>query len=241
MLTEKKTPYVTGREIVDEIKEGMKECKLSAKEPYTFEFHLYFDKAKDARAAERDVQELNLTTEVMKLSRSHACVGRASMKVDFKKFASWGEACISIAKAHHGKFDGWQMGPPDGAVLDGLDEDGDIDIAQLLEAGGLVIGSQTVENPCKHEVTITIPGEIEPIDRGELYEDPLAEALKKHKKLGMVLGGQSEIEASKKGLKIKAATIRFGTNKPDELIVFLNDWIKQKKFPKKTTIVRTVD
>lgn len=243
MVTERKAKYKTGKEIVAEIKEGFKECGRSPKEEYTFEFHLYFKSSKQARKAESELQKVGLKTEVASAGKQSVCIGFTSMVADYKKFEKWGQSCFELAKQLGGDFDGWQMGPPESeeSVLDPnlFDADGNIDFSKLLGVGGLVIGSQAQENPCKHEVLITIPGSIEPIDRGELYELPLIAALKKQKKLGVVLGGQSELEPKPKGgVKITAATIRLGTNQPAELVKFLDAWIKKHKFPKKTAIAR---
>lgn len=241
MVTERKAKYKTGKEIVAEIKEGFKECGRSPKEEYTFEFHLYFKSAKQAKCAEPAVKKLGPKTDMASAGKKHACVGYALMVANYKKFEKWGQACVKIAEEHGGEFDGWQLGPPEGAEpeLDPslLDAEGNLDFSKLLGEAGLVIGSQAEDNPYKHEVTITIPGAIEPIDRGELYEDPLIAGLKKHKKLGVVLGGQSELQSKPKGgVKITAATIRLGTNKPDELVEFLKAWIKKYKYPSKTKI-----
>lgn len=240
MVTERKTKYKTGKEIVAEIKEGFKECGRSPKEEYTFEFHLYFKTSKAARKAEPALQKLGLKTEICSAGKKTACVGFISMVADYKKFEKWGQACFQIAEELGGDFDGWQMGPPEGEDNESnlFDEDGNLNLEQLLGGEeGLVIGSQAHENPFKHEVTITIPGSIEPIERGELYEDPLVAALKKKKKLGILLGGHSELAPNPKGgIKITAATIRLGTDKPAELMEFLEAWIKEKKLPKKTAI-----
>lgn len=242
MVSERKTKYKTGKEIVAEIKQGFKECGRSPKAEYTFEFHLYFKASKAAKKAELAVKKLGLKTEVTSAGKMSACIGYTSMVADYKKFEKWGQAFLQIAEQNGGEFDGWQMGPPESEddYANLFSDDGEIDLAKLLgDQGGLVIGSQAMENPHKHEVMISIPRAIEPIDRGELYEDPLINALSKKKMLGVVLGGHSDLAPDPQGgARITGATIRLGTDKPTELLDFLQTWVKEKKFPKKTVVAK---
>jgi tetratricopeptide (TPR) repeat protein len=57
---------------------------------------------------------------------------------------------------------------------------------------GLTIGSRAKPNKHRHSLLVAMPAQIDPVERGRLYEDPL-QALLAEKKAGEVLGGNSRL------------------------------------------------
>ncbi|MBN9691834.1 MAG: hypothetical protein J0M24_16455 [Verrucomicrobia bacterium] len=85
------------------------------------------------------------------------------------------------------RFDGWSPAPATNAAVDAASEAADSD-----ESEGAAPASELEDSSYPHMVIAKILDSVEPMERGEKYEDPLAAVLEE-RGLGEVTGGGSQL------------------------------------------------
>ena len=168
-----------GTEIVNAFRQGG--LDLTAQHQLRFLF------VAEAEAAGRDLaaalEAEGFTCELEQLEDGGwLCMATRSMSLDVEALNALGLHFLALGSERGAEFGGWERVPT---------------LAEILAAGGgLTVGKI---NPGEvdlerypHAVFVRIPEPIEPIARGERYEDPLAAALEE-RGVGIVTGGGSQL------------------------------------------------
>jgi hypothetical protein len=80
---------------------------------------------------------------------------------------------------------------------------------------------------------ITIPGDTGPMDRGDIYEDPLEKALKKAGRLGQVVGGGTAFSPEE---GVTSCDIEVEVKDVEKALPVIRDFLKGVKAPAGTTV-----
>jgi hypothetical protein len=112
------------------------------------------------------------------------CLAQKSLPIDVALLDTLGRRFLQLGRAKGGEFDGWDRVPT---------------FEELLASGAeLTIGKLDADEvdleQYPHAVSVRLAESIQPVNRGERYEEPLGEALAEHE-LGAVTGGGSQLSA----------------------------------------------
>ena len=110
------------------------------------------------------------------------CLAVKQMAIDVAELDALGRRFLRFAKEKGAEFAGWDRVPTIEDVL----------AASAQRVEGAVSAEDVDLERYPHSVSVRIAESIQPINRGERYEDPLATVLAEHQ-LGVVTGGGSQL------------------------------------------------
>ncbi|MEM6820650.1 MAG: tetratricopeptide repeat protein [Verrucomicrobiota bacterium] len=118
--------------------------------------------------------------------------------------------------------------------FDGYRDDEEFQELTSMDGFGFDIGSIARENPHSHTIRVIIPETIDPIERGERFEEPVDEALSSAE-AGCVLGGGTRIDLG--GESEKKCHFDIGTDDLEQAIPIISSILLNSSCPPETFLV----
>jgi hypothetical protein len=186
----KKQCNTSGEEFCAEVLSTLKTAGVDVAKADDFNFYLYLDNEEQASACAEPLRKAGFAVKVDTAAAGSGwlCLASRNMVPTADGLTRIGSQFLELAAKHDGQFDGWEIQPKPMNIDDGL-------LKRLLAQLGSGEGNETSkEFPAL--IIARLNDRAQPMDRGELFEDPLQEMLTEAG-MGEVSGGGTMLAKTK--------------------------------------------
>lgn len=182
-MTAKKQCNVSGEEFCTEVLSTLKTAGVDVAKADDFNFYLYLDTEKQASACAEPLRAAGVAVKVDRSADGAGwlCLGSRNMVPTAENLTRIGAQFLELAAQYDGQFDGWEIQPKPMKI----DQSSLQELLAKLRASQ---GDQETQNKFPVLIIARLNDRAQPMDRGELYEDPLQEMLAEAG-IGEVTGG----------------------------------------------------